>query len=148
MPGEYTVRLIADGKTLTEPLKVVMDPRVKTPMADLEQQFTVAKRMYDDVMKATAAMHEISVLREQLKARRGSAGGGAGGPDHRFEAGCDCGAGAWRTRIWARASGTGNAGFGADATGAAGCTRLNLRMKHRRQLRARPSVLRRSRWMG
>jgi photosystem II stability/assembly factor-like uncharacterized protein len=70
MPGEYTVKLIAGGKTLKEPLKVVMDPRVKTPVADLEQQFTVAKHMYDDVMKATAAMHEISVLREQLKARK------------------------------------------------------------------------------
>jgi hypothetical protein len=70
MPGEYTVRLTAGGKTLNEPLKVVMDPRVKTPTADLEQQFTVAKRMYDDLMKATAAMHEISVLREQLKGRK------------------------------------------------------------------------------
>jgi hypothetical protein len=71
MPGEYTVKLTANGKTLTEPLKVEMDPRVKTPVADLEQQFTVAKRMYDDLMKATAALHEISVLREQLKARKG-----------------------------------------------------------------------------
>ena len=40
MPGTYTVRLIAGGETSTEPLKVVMDPRVKTSPADLEQQFT------------------------------------------------------------------------------------------------------------
>jgi photosystem II stability/assembly factor-like uncharacterized protein len=71
LPGDYTVRLIANGKTLSAPLKVVMDPRVKTPMSDLEQQFTLAKRMYNDLMNATSAIHEISVLREQLKARSG-----------------------------------------------------------------------------
>ena len=71
LPGEYTVRLIANGRTLSAPLKVEMDPRVKTPMRDLEQQFTLARQMYDDLMRATAALHEISVLREQLKARSG-----------------------------------------------------------------------------
>jgi photosystem II stability/assembly factor-like uncharacterized protein len=69
MPGTYTVRLIAGGKTFSEPLKVAMDPRVKTPRADLEQQFTLAKSIYDELIRATAALHEISVLREQLKAR-------------------------------------------------------------------------------
>jgi hypothetical protein len=80
LPGEYTVKLTANGKTLTTPLKVLMDPRVKTPMPELEQQFTMAKKMYDDVMKATAAMHEISVLREQLKARSGQPVVGQAGP--------------------------------------------------------------------
>ncbi len=69
MPGNYTVRLIAGGKTMSEPLKIVMDPRVKTPAADLEQQFKVSKAIYDDLLRATAAIHEITVLREQLKAR-------------------------------------------------------------------------------
>jgi photosystem II stability/assembly factor-like uncharacterized protein len=80
MPGEYTVRLTVNGKTQSEPLKVAMDPRVKTPMADLKQQFTLAKRMYDDLMKATAALHEISVLREQLKARKDQPAVGQAGP--------------------------------------------------------------------
>jgi hypothetical protein len=71
LPGEYKVQLIVNGQTLSAPLKVVMDPRVKTSMADLEQQFALAKKMYEDLMKATAALHEISVLREQLKARKG-----------------------------------------------------------------------------
>jgi photosystem II stability/assembly factor-like uncharacterized protein len=69
MPGAYTVRLIAGGKTLSQPLKIVMDPRVKTPVADLEKQFTLAKSIYDDLLHATTALHEVSVLREQLKAR-------------------------------------------------------------------------------
>jgi hypothetical protein len=69
MPDTYTVRLIARGKALSEPLKIVMDPRVKTPSADLEEQFTMAKSIYDDSMRATAAIHEITVLHDQLKAR-------------------------------------------------------------------------------
>ncbi len=88
LPGEYMVKLTAGGKTLSEPLKVVMDPRVKTPMRDLEQQFTLAKKMYDDLISSTAAMHEISVLREQLKARSGQPSVGQASPviDSRLDA--------------------------------------------------------------
>lgn len=69
LPGNYTVRLIAGGKTMSESLKIVMDPRVKTPATDLEQQFKVSKAIYDDLLRTTSAIHEITVLREQLKAR-------------------------------------------------------------------------------
>jgi hypothetical protein len=69
LPGSYTVRLIADGKILSEHFEVVMDPRVKTPMADLEAQFKLSKAMYDDAMHATTALHEIAVLRDQMKTR-------------------------------------------------------------------------------
>jgi photosystem II stability/assembly factor-like uncharacterized protein len=108
LPGTYTVRLMAGGKTLSEQLRVVVDPRVKTPVAELEEQFRASKAIYDDALRATAALHEITVLREQLSARsaeppvasagdsleskltkiaggrgeggRGSGGGGRGGP--------------------------------------------------------------------
>ncbi len=46
-----------------------MDPRVKTPAAELEEQFKVSKAIYDDALRATAALHEITVLREQLSAK-------------------------------------------------------------------------------
>jgi len=69
LPGNYTVRLIAGGETMSEPLKIVMDPRVKTSMADLEAQFKISKAIYDDLLRATSAIHEITVLRDQLKAR-------------------------------------------------------------------------------
>ncbi len=106
LPGAYTVHLIAGGKTLSEPLKVVMDPRVRTSAADLEAQFALSKAMYDDALRATTALHEITVLREQLHRKsaapvanaadsleskltaiagrgeggRGGGGGGRGGP--------------------------------------------------------------------
>ena len=66
LPGQYTVRLTAGGKAQTQPLQVVMDPRVKTSMADLTAQYNAAKSLYDDTMKATVAIHEITVLRDQL----------------------------------------------------------------------------------
>ena len=69
MPGTYTVRLMAGSVTLSQPLVVRMDPRVKTSVADLQAQFDAAKSMYDDMLKATAVLHEGTVLRGQLKAR-------------------------------------------------------------------------------
>ena len=68
MPGAYTVRLIAGGKTLSQPLTIVMDPRVKTSRFDLAQQFETSKTMYDEMLLATRALHEITVLRGQLDA--------------------------------------------------------------------------------
>jgi hypothetical protein len=73
MSGTYTVRLIAGGKTISQSFKIVMDPRVKTSAADLQAQFDAAKSIYDDLMRATTAIHEITVLRDQLKARSGQA---------------------------------------------------------------------------
>jgi photosystem II stability/assembly factor-like uncharacterized protein len=69
MPDTYMVRLIAGGKRFSEPLKIVMDPRVRTPTVELKEQFAVAKAIYDDIMRATTGIHEIAVLRDQLKAR-------------------------------------------------------------------------------
>jgi photosystem II stability/assembly factor-like uncharacterized protein len=68
MPGNYTVRLTAGGKTMTQPLQVVMDPRVKTPLAELQAQFDTSKAIYEHMLKATAALHEVTVLRDQMKA--------------------------------------------------------------------------------
>jgi hypothetical protein len=46
-----------------------MDPRVKTSPADLQAQFDLSKSMYDNLLKMTSTLHEITVLREQMKAR-------------------------------------------------------------------------------
>jgi hypothetical protein len=73
MPGTYTVRITGGGQTQTAQFKVVMDPRVKTPLADLQAQFDVSKAMYDNLLKMTSTLHEITVLREQMKARSNQA---------------------------------------------------------------------------
>ncbi len=72
MPGSYTVRLTANGQTLTQPMKVAMDPRVKTPPADLEAQFRASKQLYDAVAESTAAIDQISALQKQIRDRAAS----------------------------------------------------------------------------
>jgi photosystem II stability/assembly factor-like uncharacterized protein len=67
MPGPYTVRLTANGHTEMAPLKVEMDPRVKTSEADLARQFDLSWQLYQDVLQATAALGQINSLREQVK---------------------------------------------------------------------------------
>jgi photosystem II stability/assembly factor-like uncharacterized protein len=77
MPGTYTVKLTAGGKTMTAPMTVVMDPRVQTPLADLQKQFDISKEMYDEMLSATTAIHEATVLRDQMKADNYKGPGGA-----------------------------------------------------------------------
>ena len=88
-PGLYKVRLIVDGKTYTQPLTLKMDPRVKTPLPDLQQQFTLSKALYDEITAAQKALAQIRAIREQPAAKdyaqrltdlQGAApGGGRGG---------------------------------------------------------------------
>lgn len=69
MPGNYTVVLTADGKTYSQPLKVTMDPRVKTSTADLQEQYRLSKQVYDDALKLTDGINKANQLRAQLKDR-------------------------------------------------------------------------------
>ena len=48
-PGGYTVRLTAGGQTQTQPLRLRMDPRVKTPASALDQQFTLSMKLYQAI---------------------------------------------------------------------------------------------------
>ena len=77
MPGNYTVKLTANGKSYTEPLMVKMDPRVRTPAAELARQFTLSKQLYDDVLEASKSLEKIRALRKQLQQVRERAGQGA-----------------------------------------------------------------------
>ena len=47
LPGTYAVQLTVDGKTLTQPLRVKMDPRVATSPAGLAQQFKLSIAVYE-----------------------------------------------------------------------------------------------------
>jgi hypothetical protein len=68
VPGSYTVRLTAAGKTLTAPLKVVADPRGELSAADLQAQTTFALRVRDDISRLAATVNQVRLVREQLKA--------------------------------------------------------------------------------
>ena len=70
-PGLYTVRLTVDGKSQTQPIKIVMDPRVKiTP--EVEQIFTMTKQAETAAINAAKARADAISLEEKLKAGTGS----------------------------------------------------------------------------
>lgn len=69
VPGTYTVRLTAAGRTLTSPLKVIGDPRGATPQAELEAQLAFALRVRDAITKITDLVQSMRSVKEQLAAR-------------------------------------------------------------------------------
>jgi photosystem II stability/assembly factor-like uncharacterized protein len=66
VPGTYAVRLSADGTTLTRPLVVTMDPRVKTSQADLERQFALESDLAALMTDAASAVRSAHSIREQV----------------------------------------------------------------------------------
>ena len=75
LPGRYTVKLTAAGKTLFVMLTVKMDPRVKTSAADLSRQFALAMELAAESGQASAASQQADDLLKQVAARRKEAEG-------------------------------------------------------------------------
>jgi photosystem II stability/assembly factor-like uncharacterized protein len=75
VPGRYTVKLTAAGKTMSAPLVVAMDPRVKTSAGDLQQQFQLASRLAAHVGEFSAAVTQADDLQKQIIARSKEAEG-------------------------------------------------------------------------
>jgi photosystem II stability/assembly factor-like uncharacterized protein len=78
LPGRYTVRLTVDGHSYSAPLFVKMDPRVKTPLAGLEQQFGLQVRLASLMTQSARALTEARSVREQLTKLTGQASGTTG----------------------------------------------------------------------
>jgi len=70
LPGSYTVRLTVAGRTLTQPLRIRMDPRVRVPPAALMQQFAYASRLAGAMRRDYAALRAVRGLRAQIRALR------------------------------------------------------------------------------
>ncbi len=65
-PGDYSVALTVGGKTFTQPMTVKIDPRVKTPAADLQKQFELSKRLYDNWLALQPIIERVSALNVEL----------------------------------------------------------------------------------
>ncbi len=65
-PGRYTVRLIVDGKSYTQPLVLKMDPRVQTPRATLMAVASEVNEMYFGALRAHAAYDQARALSEKF----------------------------------------------------------------------------------
>ena len=66
LPGDYTVRLTASGKSFSEPLAVKLDPRVTTPGSGLEQQFQLATRVASMLSGSSEAIMQARSIGDQI----------------------------------------------------------------------------------
>jgi photosystem II stability/assembly factor-like uncharacterized protein len=66
VPGTYQVRLTIDGKTLSQPLKIVMDPRSPATARDLDQQLQLGRQIFTEAISSRQALSEIRSVQKQL----------------------------------------------------------------------------------
>jgi photosystem II stability/assembly factor-like uncharacterized protein len=66
VPGTYQVRLEAAGKTLTQPLELRADPRLKTTAVDYQKQFDLQMKIRDKVSEAHDAIARLRAVRDQV----------------------------------------------------------------------------------
>jgi photosystem II stability/assembly factor-like uncharacterized protein len=69
VPGEYKVRVTANGLTQTQPFRITEDPRVTLSRADLQANFDLSKKVLDRVGEANQAVIDIRKIREQINDR-------------------------------------------------------------------------------
>jgi photosystem II stability/assembly factor-like uncharacterized protein len=73
LPGTYTVTLAAGGRTYSQPVAVVQDPRIDVPRAGLEAQFQLEQRMVAGVTTTYGAVNYVDALNDAIdKARAAS----------------------------------------------------------------------------
>ncbi|MGH9727288.1 MAG: hypothetical protein ACRD4V_01695, partial [Candidatus Acidiferrales bacterium] len=67
VPGNYTVKLTADGQSYSQPLTVKMDPRVKVSQADLQKQLDLAQQVLARTAEVNAASQQAAALQKRLQ---------------------------------------------------------------------------------
>jgi photosystem II stability/assembly factor-like uncharacterized protein len=80
MPGTYTVRLMAGGRTVSQPLRVLLDPRSKAAPADVQRQFELSLAIWKDLGRVAEALKKrgadaaLLAIQAKLKAALAVAG--------------------------------------------------------------------------
>ncbi len=68
LPGDYQVKLTANGKTQTAPLHLVIDPRTKDHEGELAKQFELSTQANARISDLHQAVNEIREIKSQIKA--------------------------------------------------------------------------------
>ncbi len=68
VPGTYTVKLSANGKELTAPLQVKVDPEVTVSQEDLQKQFDLAKKVSDRISQAHETVNSVRLIHAKIQA--------------------------------------------------------------------------------
>jgi photosystem II stability/assembly factor-like uncharacterized protein len=74
LPGKYTVKLTASGKSSSQVLTVKMDPRIGTPEDALRRKFVAASRVSALLGAVGAAREQAEALQKHIAARKAEAG--------------------------------------------------------------------------
>jgi hypothetical protein len=102
-PGTYTVRLTANGKSLTQPLVIKNDPRSKATAADFDKQYALEQQIIPLMHDTYVAVKQSESLNEQIEASRKTASAESAKALDEFSA-----------KMKTVASGGQNGSFGAD----------------------------------
>jgi hypothetical protein len=68
LPGDYQMKLTANGKTQTATLHLVIDPRTKDHEAELPKQFELSTQVSARISELHQAVNEIRDVKSQIKA--------------------------------------------------------------------------------
>ena len=77
VPGNYIVKLTANGKSSSQPLTIKMDPRVKNSQEALVRQFELSSSLAATLGEVSTALQQTNALRKQIEARKKEASGNA-----------------------------------------------------------------------
>jgi photosystem II stability/assembly factor-like uncharacterized protein len=66
-PGNYTVRMTADGETFSQPLRILRDPNVAASDADLDASVSMQLRIRADINKVSDAINALEWRRKQIE---------------------------------------------------------------------------------
>jgi hypothetical protein len=77
LPGSYIVRLTVNGKAYSQPLTIKMDPRLKSPLPNLQKQFEAASEIKRMQIEIAEARRDVDHLRSQISKLRAQAAGNA-----------------------------------------------------------------------
>ncbi len=65
-PGIYQVKLVVDGGTLMQNLKVEMDPRSSATVAELDEQLRLGLEIFGELRRSRKALAEINAVKKRL----------------------------------------------------------------------------------
>jgi photosystem II stability/assembly factor-like uncharacterized protein len=66
LPGTYEVKLTANGKTLSVPLEIKLDPRVQVSNEALQKQFDLDMKLYEANIQLHTTVNEIRDMHSEL----------------------------------------------------------------------------------
>ncbi|GLR16078.1 WD40/YVTN/BNR-like repeat-containing protein [Portibacter lacus] len=66
IPGNYSVSLSKNGKTVSEKITIIADPRMESTVDDLKAQFDFVQGINDKITEAHQVIKDIRILKEKI----------------------------------------------------------------------------------